>query len=116
VEEIHCALMRLDALTVRRTDAVREYEQFAQLLDEELGTEPVPDAQRLYDEVRARQSAEPELTAGLWERVGDLRVAAGDAVGSAKAFGESLDANVDDESRARLGRKCAEAWLLHHRP
>jgi DNA-binding SARP family transcriptional activator len=115
-EESHVALMRLDALTGRRTDAVRQYEQYAQLLDEELGTEPGPDAQRLYEEVRARQSAEPELTAGLWERVGDLRVAAGDAVGAAKAFSESLDAAVDDESRARLERKCAEAWLMQHRP
>ena len=115
-EESHVALMRLDALTGRRTDAVREYEQFAQLLDEELGTEPGPDAQRLYEEVRARQSAEPELTAGLWERVGDLRVAAGDAVGAAKAFGQALVVAVDDESSARLERKCAEAWLMQHRP
>src|SRR5262249_46088398 len=115
-EESHVALMRLDALTGRRTDAVRQYEQFAQLLDEELGTEPGPDAQRLYEEVRARQSAEPELTAGLWERVGDLRVAAGDAVGAAKAFGHALAAAVDDESSARLERKCAEAWLMQHRP
>jgi DNA-binding SARP family transcriptional activator len=114
-EESHVALMRLDTLTGRRTDAVRQYEQFAQLLDEELGTEPGPDAQRLYEEIRARQSEEPELTAGLWERVGDLRVAAGDAVGAAKAFAESLAVALDDESSARLERKCAEAWLMQHR-
>ena len=86
------------------------------MLDEELGTEPGPDTQRLYEEIRARRAGEPELSADLWERVGDLRLLSGDAVGAAKAFGQALDAGGAAESRAPIERKCAEAWLMQHRP
>ncbi len=115
-EESHAGLIRLYALTGRRGDALRQYEQLVQLLDEELGTEPGPDTQRLYEEIRARRAGEPELSADLWERVGDLRVLSGDAVGAAKAFGQALDAVGAAESTASIERKCAEAWLMQHRP
>src|SRR5262249_39687422 len=114
-EDAHATLIRLYALAGRRSDAIRQFEQLAQILDQELGTEPGPGAQRLYEEVRARQGAEPDLTADLWERVGDLRIAAGDATGAAKAFSQSLAAG-DLGSTARVERKGAEAWLMQHRP
>ena len=115
-EESHAGLIRLYALTGRRGDALGQYEQLVRLLDEELGTEPGPDTQRLYEEIRARRAGEPELSADLWERVGDLRVLSGDAVGAAKAFGQALAAGGAAESTAPIERKCAEAWLMQHRP
>jgi tetratricopeptide (TPR) repeat protein len=106
----------LYALAGRRGDALGQYEHLSRLLDEELGTEPGPDTQRLYEEIRARRGDEPELTADLWERVGDLRVLSGDAAGAAKAFGQALDASGARGSAPRTERKCAEAWLMQHRP
>jgi DNA-binding SARP family transcriptional activator len=114
-EEAHVALMRLYALTGRRSEAIRQFEQLVQILDEELGAEPGPGALRLYEEVRARQGVDPHLNADLWERVGDLRIAAGDATGAANAFAQSLAAG-DLGSTVRVERKCAEAWLMQHRP
>jgi tetratricopeptide (TPR) repeat protein len=115
-EESHVALMRLYALAGRRGEALRQYENLTQLFESELGTDPSPEAQRLYEEIRARQSQSPELTADLWERVGDLRVLSGDAGGAAKAFELALDAGSTSQATARLERKCAEAWLMQHRP
>jgi len=115
-EESHASLMRLYALAGRRADALRQYELLVELLDVELGAEPSADTQRLYEEIRARQADEPELSAELWERVGDLRVLSGDAVGAAKAFGQALDAGAAAQSTARIERKCGEAWLMQHRP
>src|SRR5262249_52538698 len=60
-EEGHALLIRLYALAGRRTDALRQYEVLAHRLDEELGTQPGPDIQRLYEEIRARRTDEPEL-------------------------------------------------------
>jgi DNA-binding SARP family transcriptional activator len=115
-EEGHAALMRLYALAGRRPDALRQYEHLCRTLDEELGTEPGPATQRLYEEIRARQADEPELSAELWERVGDLRTLSGDHAGAAKAFELALAAASVSESMARIERKCAEAWLMQHRP
>lgn len=115
-EEGHTALIRLHALTGRRGEALRHYEHLSRLLDGELGTEPSAETQRLYEEMRARQSLTPELTTDLWERVGDLRVLSGDAPGAAKAFALALDTGGAPASAARLERKCAEAWLMQHRP
>ncbi|MBW3537242.1 MAG: transcriptional regulator [Actinobacteria bacterium] len=115
-EESHVTLMRLHALAGRRQEALRQYEHLTQLLERELGSEPSAAAQRLYEEIRAKQADEPELTADLWERVGDLRVLSGDAAGAAKAFGLALDAGDLPGATARLERKCAEAWLMQHRP
>src|SRR5262249_34961575 len=114
-EESHAVLIRLYALAGRRTDALQQYEHLARLLDEELGTEPGPDVQRLYEEIRARRIDEPELSADLWERVGDLRVMSGDAAGAANAFARALDAGSAVAATARIERKCAEAYLMQHR-
>jgi DNA-binding SARP family transcriptional activator len=112
-ERGHAWLMRLYALGGRRGEAVREYEQFHRLLQAELGSEPSPEIQRMYEEVRANQAAEPELTMELWERVGDLRVLSGDTVGAAKAFSSALEAAAGD-AVVRLRRKIASAWLMQH--
>ena len=114
-EESHVALIRRCALAGRRGEAIRQYDYLTRLLESELETEPSPETQELYEEIRARRTQEPELTAELWERVGDLRVLAGDASGAAKAFELALDAG-GSEAAARLERKCAEARLMQHRP
>jgi DNA-binding SARP family transcriptional activator len=115
-EDSNALLIRLYALVGRRTDALRQYELLVQLLDEELGAEPGPEVQRLYEEVRAHQSGEPELTSDLWEQVGDLRIMSGDAAGAAKAFERARDAVDETDVAARIERKAAEAWLMQHRP
>jgi DNA-binding SARP family transcriptional activator len=115
-EESHTALIRLHALAGRRAEALREYEHLSRLLEKEFGTGPSPETQCLFEEIRARQAFEPELTADLWERVGDLRIVSGDASGAAKAFAAAREAGVGPEEIARLERKCAEAWLMQHRP
>jgi len=114
LEEAHVRLMRLYALAGRRGDALREYEHLRELLEKELGREPGAEAQRLYEEVRARQHAEPELTAELWERVGELRVASGDVTGAVTAFELAIGAADSPDAVARLHRKTAGAWLAQH--
>jgi DNA-binding SARP family transcriptional activator len=109
------ALMRLLALAGRRTDAVRVYEQLRATLEDELGTAPGATAQRLFEEVRSHQTLEATLAADEWERVGDLRVLAGDATGAATAF-ESALAAIGTPADARVQRKLADAWLMGHRP
>src|SRR5262249_55164311 len=108
--------MQLYALAGRRTDAEREYERLFEALDEELGMVPGPATASLYEEIRARHADEPELSSDLWERVGDLRVMAGDAQGAAKAFDLALAAVDNTEASARIERKCGEAFLMAHRP
>jgi DNA-binding SARP family transcriptional activator len=114
-EESNRSLIRLYALAGRRGDALRQYETLVEVLDEELGAEPDPETQKLYEEIRARRADQPELTADLWERVGDLRVMSGDAVGASKAFGQALDADATVAATARIERKCGEALLMQHR-
>ncbi len=114
-EESHAFLMRLYGLAGRRSDALRQYDHLSETLDHELGVEPSAQVQRLREEINARRSDEPELSAELWERVGDLRVLAGDGAGAAKAFARALTADLTSEA-TRLERKCAEAWLMQHRP
>jgi DNA-binding SARP family transcriptional activator len=115
-EDAHARLMRLHALAGRRSEALREYERLSDLLARELDAEPSPETQRLYEEIRLRQADEPELGAELWERVGDLRMLAGDAAGAAKAFGSALEAADSADAQARLRRKTAGAWLMGQRP
>jgi DNA-binding SARP family transcriptional activator len=119
-EESHALLMRLYGLAGRRGDALRQYDQLSDVLDRELGVEPSARVQRLREEIYARRFEEPELTAELWERVGDLRVLAGDGAGGARAFGHALTAAATEGGIpggvGRLERKCAEAWLMQHRP
>jgi len=115
-EESHAALMRLYALAGRRGDALRQYDYLVEVLDNELGIEPGAGVQRLREEIDARRAEEPRLTAELWERVGDLRVLSGDGVGAAKAFEHAVDAGATGGDAARIERKCAEGWLMQHRP
>jgi DNA-binding SARP family transcriptional activator len=109
-EEAYARLMRLHALAGRRSEALGTYER----LSAELGTEPSPETQRLYEEIRAKQTAEPELSAELWERVADLRVVSGDTAGAAKAFAAALDGVGSPEAASRMRRKTAGAWLMQH--
>jgi DNA-binding SARP family transcriptional activator len=113
-EQGHVALIRLHALAGRRGEALRRYEHLRALLKGELGVEPSGETQRLYEEVRAGQTAEPELTADLWERVGELRVVAGDTTGAVKAFSLALDAADTPAAAGRLHRQAAQALLMEH--
>lgn len=115
-EESHASLMRLYSLAGRRADALHQYDHLAELLDTELGVEPGAEVQRLREEIKSRQGDDPELTADLWERVGDLRVLAGDGAGAAKAFERALGADLAADVSSRIERKGAEAWLMQHRP
>ena len=115
-EENHTWLMRLHALAGRRDEARRGYERLRELLDAELGVEPSPQTQRLYEEIRGDYASEPELASELWERVGDLRVRAGDSEAAGKAFEQALMAVSDPASAGRLHRKCAAALLMAHQP
>jgi DNA-binding SARP family transcriptional activator len=111
-EDAHVLLMRLYVLAGRRGDALRQYERLRDRLAAELGVEPGVDAQRLYEEVRTRQTPEPELTAELWERVGELRMVSGDAAGSEKAFNLALELDPEPGAVARLHRQAASACLM----
>ena len=51
LEEAHAGLMRLYAHSDRRAQALAQYEQLRQALDEELGTEPVAATKRLREEI-----------------------------------------------------------------
>ena len=113
-EDGHVRLIRLYALAGRRGEALRQYQDLREIMERELGIEPSAEAQRLHEEVRAGLAAEPELTSELWERVGELRVVAGDTGGAAKAFGLALDVSGSQAASARLHRKAAAAWLGQH--
>lgn len=52
-ERIHTGLMRLYFLAGDRTEAIRQYERCAAALQQELGVAPSPQAQALYEQVRA---------------------------------------------------------------
>jgi DNA-binding SARP family transcriptional activator len=113
-ESGHLVLVRLHALAGRRGEALREYERLRELLAAEVGLEPSAEAQQLYEEVRAGQAGEPQLNAELWERVGQLRVVAGDAAGAVKAFSFALDAGTAPGAAGRLHREAAQARLMQH--
>jgi DNA-binding SARP family transcriptional activator len=118
-EESHALLIQLYGLAGRRVDALRQYDALTETLDRELGVEPSARVQHLREEISLRQVEEPDLTMELWEKVGDLRVLAGDGVGAASAFERAISAAGSEqaaESMTRLERKCAEGWLMQHRP
>jgi DNA-binding SARP family transcriptional activator len=115
-EDAHAHLIRLHALAGRRSDALDDYERLRRLLADELGAEPSAQTQRLYEEIRANQASDPELDSELWERVGDLRMLAGDATGAVRAFGSALESAAKAEIEAALRMKLAGAWLVQHRP
>jgi DNA-binding transcriptional activator of the SARP family len=55
-------LMRVYALAGRRHEALLEYDRLRRTLDRELGAEPVPATQRLYEQIRAGSILEPDLS------------------------------------------------------
>lgn len=59
-EKAHRMMMRLMALTGRRTSAMLQYEQCQQILRDELGIEPGPTTIALYDQIRSRNFPPPE--------------------------------------------------------
>jgi DNA-binding SARP family transcriptional activator len=113
-EENHAWLMRLYALGGRRDEARRQYARLREALAAELGVEPGPETQRQFAEIGSDQTAEPELTSDLWERVGDLRVQSGDPAGAVKAFGQALTTSSAQQVTGRIHRKRAGAWLMQH--
>ncbi|WP_211359720.1 BTAD domain-containing putative transcriptional regulator [Actinocorallia herbida] len=115
-ETAHVWLMRLYALAGRRDEARRQYARLEEVLDTELGVEPSPETQRQHAEISSAETAEPDLTTELWERVGDLRVQSGDPDGAVKAFDQALTTAADDATAGRIHRKSASAWLMRHRP
>ncbi|GAB4519676.1 MAG: hypothetical protein Kow0047_30940 [Anaerolineae bacterium] len=52
-ERTHQQLMRIYALANDRSAALRQYEQCAAILEEELGVEPAPQTRELYEQIRA---------------------------------------------------------------
>lgn len=116
-EEAHALLMRVHALAGRRQEALHQYALLREALRRELDVEPDVSTQRLFEEIQAGRAEEPELTAELWERVGDLRVLSGDSVGAVGAFRSGLSAAGEDAEplrAARLHRKAAQGLLMHH--
>lgn len=113
-EEAHARLMRLHALAGYRGEAVREYESLRATLAGELGCEPGPETQRLYEEIRAGKQTTPALTAELWERVGELRVLSGDTAGARQAFGAAAKTADRPEVKVRLHLKVADSLLKQH--
>ena len=111
-EPAHVGLIRLHALAGRRSEALRQYEVLRDVLRRELDVEPDVASQRLFEEIRGGQGPDADLTAQLWEEVGDLRLLSGDAIGAAHAF-SSADPE-EPERAARLHRKAADAHLVEH--
>lgn len=50
-ELAHCQLMRIYALQGARSEAIRQYQQCAYLLEKELGVSPLPETQRLFQTI-----------------------------------------------------------------
>jgi len=59
-EPAHRQMMKLYAWAGQRAAAVRQYEECARLLEEELGVEPDPETTALYEAIHARQLPSPE--------------------------------------------------------
>jgi len=117
-EETHARLMRVEALAGRSREALVVYERLVAMLRQELGVEPSVETQRLREEIATAHGFAPELTVQLWERVGDLRMLAGDAVGAASAFASALQIGSaplgEATASTSLHRKAAQALLAAH--
>jgi DNA-binding SARP family transcriptional activator len=114
-EEPRAHLIRLHALSGHRAEAVEEYRHLRAALAD-LGVPPSPATERLVEEVRAQQDDDPALASGLWERVGDLRLLAGDTRGAVMAFRRAMGSAARGAGQARLHRKTASAWLMSQDP
>ncbi|MET1088450.1 MAG: BTAD domain-containing putative transcriptional regulator, partial [Arthrobacter sp.] len=114
-EEAGVALMRVYSLAGRRHDALQEHERLRAALNLELGVEPDPATERLFEQIRSGRPAEPELAGELLEQVGGLRLVSGDFQGAAEAFAAAiarLQGSSTDLRSARLHRKAAQAYLM----
>lgn len=63
-EEIHRRLIALHALAGDRTEALRQYERCAVILERELGVSPLPETRATYEAVREGEMPLPERTSG----------------------------------------------------
>ncbi|WP_205630576.1 BTAD domain-containing putative transcriptional regulator [Pseudarthrobacter sulfonivorans] len=114
-EEAGVALMRVHALAGRRHEAMQEHERLRAALDRELGIEPDPATERLFEQIRTGLSSEPELASELLEQVGGLRLVSGDFQGAVAAFVAAvarLRGSSANHRLARLHRKAAQAHLM----
>ena len=128
-EEAHRALMRVYYLLGREADALRAYEQCRAALDAELGVEPEPETQSLYEELLALQQRRTTVKTGSAGTSGgyfaipndvpfvgrqDARAELMDAVeqGLVGAGGLVLLAGVAGQGKSRLLREVAAgaAW------
>lgn len=89
-EDLAVRLMRVLALTGRRHEAAEVYERFRETLAAEIETEPSLETQQLRQEIAAGEGPEPEVTAELWARIGNLRMRSGDLAGAAMAFESAI--------------------------
>ena len=64
-EPAHRALMRLHARSGQRQHAIRQFHTLRDALASELGVEPEPESQRLYEQVRAGEIAAEAPTGGV---------------------------------------------------
>jgi DNA-binding SARP family transcriptional activator len=67
-EEAYRKLMRAHGVSGRRSEVVRCYEQCRQLLREELGIEPLPETQQLFEEIMKISHLSPATTSTMRER------------------------------------------------
>jgi DNA-binding SARP family transcriptional activator len=108
-EAIAASLMRVQALAGRRGRALDTYETLVAALERDLDSRPGVEIQRLAEEVRSGEvGASP--AGHSWERIGDLRLAVGDLVGSIDAYRSMLQ--VTEGARGR--RKLAQALAAAH--
>jgi DNA-binding SARP family transcriptional activator len=114
-EDLAVRLMRVLALMGRRHDAAEVYDRFAEALAADMGTEPSVATQELRHEVVAGERLEPEVTADLWARIGDLRMRSGDLGGAAMAFESAISRGTSGSSlRPALHLSAARAHLGAH--
>ena len=64
-ENAHLHLMRLYAWSGKRAAALRQYQVYVQLLQQELGSEPSSEIARLYAQIKTNELAAPQLPVSL---------------------------------------------------
>ena len=115
-EEAARGLLRVLGASGQRSEALSVYETLREVLATEIGVDPGIETIELYEEIYSRTEGTHGQTAKHWERIGDLRMMAGDGTGALSALRSALDANESDTERSRLERKSAQAVLLTPTP
>ncbi len=114
-EDLGLRLMRVLALAGRRREALEVYDRVSDALMRELGSQPSVETQQLREEISTRSGLAPELTAELWQRVGGLRMLAGDLVGAATAFESAIEnAGTGGTGLLVMHLEAARAYLGLH--